>query len=124
MRPFVTLFENEYTLRGSHEIDQHEQKFEKLIEKSKLFIFYLSQSFQDEKTCMDQLSYAIKLNKKVFYLTSNNNHKSLKSSLDLSKCIRLEFKQENQQHIKKYMHVSFLRYFENYIHVGILKLFF
>jgi hypothetical protein len=121
MRSFVTLFENEYTIRSSHEINQHEQKFEKLIEKSKLFIFYLSQNFQDDKTCMDQLCYAIKLNKKVFYLTSNNNHNRLNSSVDLSKCLRLEFKQENQQHIKKYMHVSFLRYFENYIHVDILR---
>jgi hypothetical protein len=124
MLPFVTLFENEYTLRGSHEIDQHQQKFEKLIEKSKLFIFYLSQSFQDEKTCMDQLSYAIKLNKKVFYLIGKNNHDRLNSSVDLSKWIKLDFKQENQERIKNFIHLSFLRYFENYIHVGILKLFF
>jgi hypothetical protein len=112
MRSFVTLFENEYTIRISHEISQHEQKFEKLIEKSKLFIFYLSQNFLDEKTCTDQLSYAIKLNKKVFYLTCSNNYNSLQSSLDFSKCIKLEFKRENQQQIKNYIHFGFLRYFK------------
>jgi hypothetical protein len=111
MRSFVTLFENEYTIRISQEISQHEQKFEKLIEKSKLFIFYLSQNFQDDKTCTDQLSYAIKLNKKVFYLTSNNNHNRLNSSVDLSKCTRLEFKQDNQQQLR----------IKNYIHFGFLK---
>jgi hypothetical protein len=109
MRSFVTLFENEYTIRCSHEINQHQQKFEKLIEKSKLFVFYLSQNFQGDKTCMDQLSYAIKLNKKVFYLTCSNNFNSLNSSLDLSKCIKLELKGENQQQIKNYIHFGFLK---------------
>jgi hypothetical protein len=109
MRSFVTLFENEYTIRSSHEINQHEQKFEKLIEKSKLFVFYLSQNFLDEKTCTDQLCYAIKLNKKVFYLTCSNNYNSLNSSLDLSECIKLEFKGENQQQIKNYIHSGFLK---------------
>ncbi len=109
MRSFVTLFENEYTIRSSDETNQQQQNFDKLIEKSKLFIFYLSQRFLDDKTCMDQLYYAINLNKKVFYLTSNL--KNLKSSVDLSKCIRLEFKRENQQQIKNYIHHSFLKYF-------------
>ena len=109
MHSFVTLFENEYTIRSSDETNQQQQKFEKLIEKSKLFIFFLSQRFLDDKTCMDQLYYAINLDKKVFYLTSNL--KNLKSSVDLSKCIRLEFKRENQQQIKNYIHHSFLKYF-------------
>ena len=39
IRSFVTLFENEYTIRSSHEINQQPQKFEKLIEKSKVFVF-------------------------------------------------------------------------------------
>ncbi len=109
MRSFVTLFENEYTLQCSHEINQQHQKFEKLIEKSKLFVFYLSQRFLDDKTCMNQLNYAIDSNKKVFYLTRNNTYSSMQSSLDLSKCIRLEFKRENQQQIKNYIHFGFLR---------------
>ncbi len=74
MRSFVTLFENEYTIRSSHEINQVQQVFEKLIKKSKLFIFYLSQRFLDDKTCMDQLNYGINSNKNVFYLTRNLIH--------------------------------------------------
>ena len=111
MRSFVTLFENEYTLQCSHEINQQQQKFDKLIEKSKLFISYLSQSFLDDKTCTDQLYYAIDLDKNVFYLTNNNTNNTLQSSLDLSKCIRLDFQRENQQQIKEYIHLGFLRYF-------------
>jgi hypothetical protein len=111
MRSFVSLFENEYTLQCSDEINQVQPKFEKLIQKSKLFAFYLSQNFLDDKTCMDQLYYAIKFDKKVFYLT--NSLKNLKSILDLSKCIRLDFKRENQQQIKNYIHFGFLRYLKN-----------
>ena len=76
----VSSLENEYTIQTSLE-NNKEQQYD-LIKLSKLFVGFYTENFTKDDICIGHLSYASKMEKRVFLLESE------KDSLRTKKCIQ------------------------------------